>query len=119
MMKHDTIESQISNLLDRQFELNDIRTHLASIGYDTHTIDDALKKVLLQRANASNKHVSTRQGLRGFQFILAGIITLLSIIFIDIKSDSPRFDILRIFIGILAIVWGIIVATRPLKDSNH
>ena len=116
MANESTISSTINDLLNRQFEIPDIKQHLLSNGYSSEQIESSLNKVIEARNSGINSHVTERQGLRGVGFIISGSLILLSILVFGNRSGDQVFTILRLVFGLLLLVFGIILATRPLKD---
>lgn len=118
MAKDTTIHAAINDLLNRQFEIADIRQHLLSSGYTGEQIEAALIEVIAVRKRKISNQVSLQQGSRGMGFIVSGTLILLSILLFDSRSTSQTFTTLRLIFGILLLTGGIILATRPLQDEQ-
>lgn len=117
MQNLQNIKQEITNLLNRQFDIQTIKEHLTTKGYDAKEIETALIEIKNPREIKSKNHVTIKQGFRGFKFIVFGILTLFSFVLFNAYSDNKALKFFRIIFVIAAIAYGIFIATRPLKDK--
>ncbi|MGG9963088.1 hypothetical protein [Ferruginibacter sp. SUN106] len=111
-----TLQSTISNLLNRQFKIADIKQHLLNNGYTFEEIESAINAAVAARNNSNKKTISSKQASRSIAYVLIGVVILSSFLGFRNSGTSPGFNIGRALVGTLMLLYGFYLANRPLKD---
>jgi VIT1/CCC1 family predicted Fe2+/Mn2+ transporter len=106
------------SLLNRQFEIPDIKDHLRKEGYSEDEITTAFTDIREERREHNKEAVSRKTATRGFVYIIGGVFLLLAfqsgLVYIN-----KTFTTIRAIIAVALIAWGLWVITRPIKDKTE
>jgi hypothetical protein len=117
MTTQPDIKETINSLLNRGFEVPDIKDHLRKTGHPDPDIDQAFLEVDAER-EADPEAVTPQRGMQGFIWMVTGFLALL-VIAIDYDRIKPKETIWTIvLVAIFIIARGIYIATRPLKRGK-
>jgi hypothetical protein len=101
----------ITDLLNRQFEKQDILAYLAEKGYDKEDAVKVFEEILTER-NSRTKPVSKRSAFAGFGFLFIGICLLI------LETQNTVYNFIKIVLALLNIGYGIWMISRPISNKD-
>jgi hypothetical protein len=107
------------SLLNRQFEIPDIKDHLRKEGYSNEEIETAFIDIREERRELNKHAVSRKTAAQGFIYIISGLLLLCLFEFAGFTYFNKTFTNIRTVIAIALIGWGLWVITRPIKDKTE
>ena len=118
MTTQPDIKESITSLLNRGFEVPDIKDHLLKAGYSVPEIDQAFVEVNKQWEEPNSDAVTTKRAIQGFIWIVTGLLALLLIFLGNYRGKMENIKWMIGTLAFLGIAYGIFIVTRPLKRSD-
>ncbi len=117
-MEKESLKNITKSLINRNFQIADIKTYLADKNYSIDEIESVLSEIKNNELENPTKSISKKKGLKGFSYIISGII-LFIFSFINLPdNDNKLFIFLRILLALGLFFYGIFLATRPLQNNQ-